>query len=43
MVLTGNLIAEAALIRKESRGAQYRDDFPQTSTSWQKHIVFKKE
>ena len=28
MILTGSLMAEAALIREESRGAQFRTDFP---------------
>ena len=40
MVLVGRLIAEAALIREESRGAHYRSDFPSTEPIWQRHIVF---
>ena len=41
LVLTGRLVAEAALIREESRGAHFRADFPQHSVEWEKHIVFK--
>jgi len=42
LVLCARLVTEAALLRKESRGAHFRTDFPQTSPEWQRHIVFKK-
>jgi L-aspartate oxidase len=42
LVLCARLVTEAALLRKESRGAHFRTDFPQTSPEWQKHIVFRK-
>ncbi|MBU2536261.1 MAG: L-aspartate oxidase [Chloroflexota bacterium] len=43
LVLTGRLVAEAALLREESRGAHFRSDFPQTSAEWQRHTVFTAE
>ncbi len=39
MFLTAHLLANAALLRQESRGAHYRTDFPQTDPAWRKVIV----
>jgi L-aspartate oxidase len=43
LVLCARLMAEAALLREESRGAHFRSDFPQPSPKWQRHIVFKRD
>ncbi|MEY3278877.1 MAG: hypothetical protein RIR63_69 [Actinomycetota bacterium] len=32
-------ILRAALIRQETRGSHWREDFPETSTTWEKRIV----
>lgn len=43
MVLVGRIMAEAALLREESRGVHFRSDFPFPSPAWQRHIIFKKD
>jgi L-aspartate oxidase len=43
LLLAGRLVTEAALLREESRGAHYRTDFPLTSDSWRRHIVFRRD
>lgn len=43
LILCARLMAEAALLRKESRGAHFRTDFPHPSPEWQRHIIFRKQ
>jgi L-aspartate oxidase len=39
LVETARLIAEAALLRRESRGGHFRSDFPKAKRKWQgRHI-----
>ncbi len=41
LVVNARLVAEAALLREESRGAHYRTDFLEPSNDWLRHTVFK--
>ena len=42
MTLVGWLMAEASLIRKESRGAHFRSDYPKISSNWAENIILRK-
>lgn len=39
LILIGKVVANAALMRTESRGSHYRKDFPKMSKRWNKKIV----
>ena len=40
MMLAARLTARAALLREESRGGHYRQDFPSVQKKWRGHLVF---
>lgn len=42
MIKTAETIVICALLRKESRGAHYRIDYPKMSTKWEKNIMIYK-
>jgi succinate dehydrogenase / fumarate reductase, flavoprotein subunit len=41
MVPTCEMIFRSAMIRKESRAAHYREDYPKTKSGWKKNILCK--
>ena len=43
MVLLARLVVESALLRQESRGSHFREDFPETRREWEKHVVLTYE
>lgn len=42
MIETAKMVITAAVLRQESRGAHYREDFPETREDWQKSIVLNR-
>ncbi len=43
LLICAMLTTKAALLRQESRGGHFREDFPQRSDAWVKHIVYRLE
>ncbi|MBM7624968.1 L-aspartate oxidase [Sporohalobacter salinus] len=43
LITIAYLVTKSALIRKESRGAHYRSDCPDSKTKWQKHILLQRD
>ena len=40
MIEICTLVIKSAILRRESRGAHFRSDFPETNDEWKKSIVF---
>ncbi len=39
LIVVGKMVAQSALLRTESRGAHFREDFPAPDPSWLKNII----
>ncbi len=43
LVLLARLMTESALLRQESRGSHFREDFPDSSPAWETHVALTQE
>lgn len=43
MLTVASLVTQSALIRRESRGSHYREDFPEKDDRWNRSIVMNKD
>ena len=42
MLTTGLLVTSMSIARTETRGVHFRNDYPETSSEWEKHLVVKR-
>jgi fumarate reductase (CoM/CoB) subunit A len=42
IITVAMLVTESALLRRESRGAHYREDYPETNDKWARSIILNK-